>query len=494
MSKIFSKLKVILSDLHAGAPGSILTVLDPNDFSPIAHQMSVATQAFGKAMNATLAAIPQSSKPDLVLLGDALDFSLAQPAVSAQVLSSFLGRGGMDVGAQYDAIQFVPGNHDHELWTAERYGATMAGEHNPIHPDYWAHTSPAFTSPNKMGTTTTLNRILARSGHAAPIATYYPNMGLLPSTPAECPRRATMLHHGHFIEDAYKMMTRLLATLLDKKMPPMTAENLETVNGSWIDFAWSTVGDDGSLGVEIGFGERLMVTGGAAHAFQDHLASMLIKEARTLLPIPQTDDTARWMKFAARATVDSMIGAYSQGERYDYTQTLSQSSQAGLAAYIQHVVSAQIKTELKAEEVPEQLSFIFGHTHKPFADRIVVEGYSRPVSVYNTGGWVVDTALLSTVEGAGVCFVDEAGHTAMIRIYQMGPNGSLLHAQVISSDPLPDAENPLFVALSAAVEKEQAAWANFSVQALRDIMIKQDMFLTMGERAETQYLGKGGWR
>lgn len=480
--------------MHAGARESVLTVLDTQTFEPIPHQVSVATQAFGKALNATLSTLALDAKPDLVLLGDALDFSLSNPAISAEILAGFLGSGGMDVAQNFQNIQFLPGNHDHSLWTAERYGATTGDNPDPTHPSYWAHTSPAFEPAEKLGTTTALNHLLKGIGYNKEVATYYPNMGLLPQSKTQDPPRATVLHHGHFIESAYRMMTDLLATLTGTPVPEMTVENLETINGSWIDFAWSTIGDNGALGAQVSISEQILLTGGAAHALQDHLASLLATEARRLLPIPRSDEMDNYLKMTTRAAVDQLIGAYSQVERYNYTEPLSAASQKGLAAYIGEAVVTQMRQELKACELPEDLTFIFGHTHKPFADRIVVDGWKRPVSIYNTGGWVLDTALRSTVEGAGICFVDDAGNTAMIELYMMGQSGDITSARVISSDPNPDDKNPLFIALHKAVDANAAAWDDFTRMVELDITIKQDMYLAFGDDAENAYLRGGKWQ
>ena len=58
-------------------------------------------------------------------------------------------------------------------------------------------------------------------------------------------------------------------------------------------------------------------------------------------------------------------------------------------------------------DVPDQLVFVFGHTHKPF-ERIISSAASRePVEVLNTGGWVVDSVADDSVQGASVVLLDE---------------------------------------------------------------------------------------
>jgi len=141
--------------------------------------------------------------------------------------------------------------------------------------------------------------------------------------------------------------------------------------------------------------------------------------------------------------MDAVVGAYSDLERYSYAQTLSPDSVAGLRRYLSEVVRRQIADEVPGSGPSDEVTFVFGHTHKPFADRIMAEGFERPVKVYNTGGWVLDTALMSTVEGAGILFVDAAGNTAMLKLYGLSPDETVTPAAVVTADPGSDAGNPI---------------------------------------------------
>ena len=71
-------------------------------------------------------------------------------------------------------------------------------------------------------------------------------------------------------------------------------------------------------------------------------------------------------------------------------------------------------------DVPDQLVFVFGHTHKPF-ERIMSSAASRePVEVLNTGGWVVDSVADDSVQGASVVLLDERLEAVSVRCYQEG--------------------------------------------------------------------------
>jgi hypothetical protein len=480
-------LTVVLSDFHAGAAESLLTVLDA-DYRPDPAQVSPTTTAFAAAFAPTIQALTAVyGKPDLVLLGDVLDLSLGKPDHAAQVFSGFLK--ALGAGNMFASVAFVPGNHDHALWTAERYGATAGAAQGPGDPRFWAHSSPAFAPPTSMGTTTLLNAILADGGITQKVATYYPNMGLKPQAGGG---RTAVLHHGHFIESAYTAMTSLRAALRGKPVPPMTAERIEAENGSWIDFVWSTLGDDGRVGKEVTLAEEMMVTGGASEVLQDRVAAMLKRQVQGGLGLPVTGLTETWTERICRAAVDVVLGSYADLERFDYESYLSPPSVDGLLTYLSQVVAAQIAEEVPGHGAGDHLTFVFGHTHKAFADALVVPGFTAPVSVYNSGGWVLDTADLSTVEGAGVVFLDGALNSAMLQVYGLTEGQAVKPAQVISADPQPDAKNPLFQAVQTAMAAQSVAWAAFSTTVAAELKKKQDFYMALGDRAERRAARKPG--
>lgn len=482
---------VVLSDFHAGAAESLLTVLDA-DHRPDPSQTSPTTTAFAAAFVPTIKALTAvHGKPDLVLLGDVLDLSLGRPDHAARIFSGFLRA----LGAQdlFTSVAFVPGNHDHALWTAERYGASAGAAQGPGDPQFWAQSSPAFSPPQAMGTTTILNAILADGGMPQKVATYYPNMGLTSQSQAAAgPRRLAVLHHGHFIESAYTAMSALLAALRGKPVPPMTAERIEKENGSWIDYIWSTAGDSGRVGNEVTLAQEMMVTGGASQVLQDRVAAMLMRQVQSGLGLPVTGLAATWTERVCRGMVDAVLGSYADLERFDYESYLSGDSVAGLRTYLSGVVAAQLDQEVPGSGPQDHLTFVFGHTHKAFADALVVPGFTAPVSVYNSGGWVLDTADLSTVEGLGVVFLDDALNSAMLQVYGLTEGEAVLPARVISADPQPDATNPLFQAVQKAMAAQAGPWAAFSTTVAAELKKKQDFYMALGDRLERRAARKPG--
>lgn len=460
-------------------------------FAPRPDLTSPVSATFATAMGKTLRGMG-ADRPALVLLGDALDLSLASPPDSAAVLTGFLT--ALQAEAGIGPVRFVPGNHDHMLWTAARFGTGTRPGAAPQQTRFWQHATPAFAAPAALGTSALLDSLLATAGMEGTAATSYPNLGLdagtcVPDAPL------AVLHHGHFVEDTYRMMSRLLAALSGRPAPPMTVEGLEAANGSWIDFGWSMLGDAGRLGDEVSLAERLLETGGGARAFEAHLAGMVAQALRQALPLPYSASVATGIDYLASGLVDSFVGAWSQLERFSYNSCLTEASRAGLATYLAEAVRAQLVAELGHAgggagrgDWPGQLTFVFGHTHKPFADRLPVTGFARPVTVYNSGGWVADTSQLSTVEGAGVVFLDEALNGALLRLYAMPDGRTVAPPQAITADPRPEADNPLLGRLAAGVAGAQTEWAAFTAAVGEALQGRQAMYLALADREEHRYL------
>ena len=70
--------------------------------------------------------------------------------------------------------------------------------------------------------------------------------------------------------------------------------------------------------------------------------------------------------------------------------------------------------------MPDDLVFVFGHTHKPFEDLFATTASRRPAEVLNTGGWVVDSIDDDSVQGAAVVLLDEQLEAVSVHCYYEG--------------------------------------------------------------------------
>ena len=81
--------------------------------------------------------------------------------------------------------------------------------------------------------------------------------------------------------------------------------------------------------------------------------------------------------------------------------------------------------------VPEEVAFVYGHTHKPFVDQWSVPGFPAPVSIANTGGWVVDTAAPAPVQAGVAVLVNENLDAASLQFYRQSPGSAPVPVQLL---------------------------------------------------------------
>ncbi|MDA5094825.1 hypothetical protein O2N63_12090 [Aliiroseovarius sp. KMU-50] len=500
---------VCISDLHAGALTSLVTT---DETPPLHNGKPTASieETFAAAMCELLGHINQTTirKPDLVLLGDGLDLSLSPPDRTFNALKGFLTP-LYETGSFSTSMPFIPGNHDHSLWTEARFDSPQFSQKG------FSHVTPAFASASDVPRSRKLEELLSGLDTPVRVPLYYPNFGIQ----SQDENRAIVFHHGHFIESMYRMMSDLLGVLSGLKEDDLSCEELEKYNGTWIDFGWSTIGDSGLLGKDVSIAYQLLLTGGASDEFTLRLAQVLKKWLIKNLNLPNTPAVSGGLDMITAGFMDAIVGKFSQLERYDYTQHLSASSIEGLRNYISSAVLKQMREELHSRlpvsnpgggsgdghgGMPISTTVVFGHTHKPFEDQLVVEGFDDPVSIYNTGGWILDTSLMSTVEGASVVFVDDQLNTASLRLFEPPVNVDLNNAHdikylgkgaVSSTDPTPEKDNNLLQTLREFFEapaENRPCWNKFSVAAARAYGARQDLILEMARKADADAKKTGG--
>jgi hypothetical protein len=101
---------------------------------------------------------------------------------------------------------------------------------------------------------------------------------------------------------------------------------------------------------------------------------------------------------------------------------LSEAGQSGLRDYLQGPVRNQLRQEWG--EVPENLSFVYGHTHKPFVARQALAGFPGAVDIVNTGGWVVDTSDPNVYQAGVAVLVNDDLDTASLQFYRQTPGSA----------------------------------------------------------------------
>src|SRR5439155_4399817 len=180
----------------------------------------------------------------------------------------------------------------------------------------------------------------------------YPNLAVASADG----RRSIVVHHGHYLEGIYRLMTTLKSVAFPARLPPETIWDIEAENFAWIDFFWSTMGRSGAAGVDVGLIYASFQRKTAMHRIADNVAKGISPHLPGPLPL-------RWLERAlARPLLRNLTGRVGDFERSQPLVPLSATARQQLLAYIDGPLRLQFLAE--QSQLPEKTVFIFGHTHK----------------------------------------------------------------------------------------------------------------------------------
>ena len=242
------------------------------------------------------------------------------------------------------------------------------------------------------------------------INTAYPNFGLIKDN------RCVLFHHGHFIESIYQLMT-ILKNLIFPKLEeiPRKVWDLEAENFAWIDFFWSTLGRSGEVGQNVEIIYDKMQDEAQFRKLLNNLADSLAEKYNLT-------GWGDWMDSkVTRLIINGLVDKLVNPERtLDRTALEPRTPISGLQDY----VNWPLKTQLEAECIdrhwyfPREVTFVFGHTHKPFEEvRNFASYLGDGVPVYNTGGWVVESVDPAPRHGGAAVLLNENLDVASLRLY-----------------------------------------------------------------------------
>lgn len=451
---------VVVSDLHLGARESVLTHCDGQ--GKILDGPGPVMAAFGAALRQTLTALVEGEeKVTLVLLGDALDLGLTPfgdvSTSFLQLLDALLPEGQPSPIAH--EIVYLPGNHDHHMWRMAQDHAYVLGlEAGTIAPDI------AQVSPLLGGTDfncTMLEALMRRRADLAEgkVTVCYPNWAIW----SDDRRRAVALHHGHYVDSMYRALSSLRGWLVDDPAPLAEIAGLERENGPWIDFLWSNLGSAGAIGTGADTLYETMLDAGASHDFAQTLARRVVAQLHQGLGISPDTELKYGLTIGEliQAGIDFTASRGAEQQRDSYASVLMGAEIDDLRWYLGGPLRRQFTDQLDADKI-EDLSFVFGHTHKPFQDQLVIAPWQRPVSIFNTGGWVLDEPMLRPVQGAAAILIDDSADVVSLRLFNNPTNGVMAPVHIADAGARGGAQGTLREAASAAVAGAAAPWAAFS--------------------------------
>jgi len=297
--------------------------------------------------------------------------------------------------------------------------------------------------------------VLSRlANHDLSVRVVYPNLGI----ESDDGERVVVVHHGHFTEPLYRLMSSLKEGLFPRQPAAKEIWEWESDNFAWIDFFWSTLGRSGAASVDVGLVYDMLQDKAAVAQLSGNLArfvsGQLRSEFRSAARLGLTP-LARWFipKVALR-------------ERSISDVVLSEKTATGLHEYLSGPVRRQLERE-RPGSASRELAFIFGHTHKPFSRTELITGFPRPVSIVNSGGWVVDTKETSMVQGASVILIDADCGVASLRMYNQEDDPSRYAVRLTETGAPRDVA--LQDRLRATLRFTAGPWTSFSAEVARAV-------------------------
>lgn len=469
---------VCISDLHLGALNSLLTNVtgdgervDGTAPSPVLSALCDCLRSLHRT---------GASPPELVVLGDLFELALTSLEDAAGTFAQFVAglRPGAANGAVAPQIRFVPGNHDHHLWSRasdDRLLHLLGDGSSAIPAPADRHATHLLPANDAVPVRDRFVEALAARGETGTglrVVQSYPDLGLV----SEGGDRCVVLSHGHFIEPLYRTMSLLDTVFGTPRTGVVQSWQLEADNGGWIDFFWSSMGDSGDvMRVTRSLYESLQSTD-TIHA-EIEAIERAIKRAGASRA--RADAEAHAVAGLLRAGIGTAIR-----ERHHRGIALSPRAEEGLTSYLGGPVATQVANEVGR---PRETTFVFGHTHKPFSDTRTVAPFSAPVGVVNTGGWVVDSPEINPLKGAALIVVDENLDVAAVRCYSEGPDPSSYRVRIEDLDS--GRPNPLVAELREAVDPDREPWATLA-QAVQATVVERGRQLADRLRTDASSLNQ----
>jgi hypothetical protein len=234
---------------------------------------------------------------------------------------------------------------------------------------------------------------------------------------------------------------------------------LEEENFAWIDFLWSTLGRSGQVGTDMGLIYADLTSPADIDGLVSNLTAAMVAKGKG----------PSWLHPPERWALNSIFkweaNHVARSERGTPTVALTTQGQAGLRSYLEGPVRGQLRHEWG--QVPQEVSFVYGHTHKPFTDRWSVAGYPAPVRIFNTGGWVVDTAEPAPVQAGVAVLVNDELDAAALQFYRQSAAEAASPVQLL---PPPAGERPSawHDELASRIDPAAEPWATLSAAAARE--------------------------
>lgn len=456
---------ICLSDMHLGQANSLLTKLNEDCLDIDTSEPGEFMKLLCTCLRSIVAEInsPDASKPILILNGDILELALSTLSNASMVFEHFINLLMPEGDELFEQIIYLPGNHDHHIWEIARetqYAKQIEKIPAGQKLDEMCHKTNMFelNIPSYY-----LNTLLKRYKHLKKlydnnqfdVKVVYPNFGLIKDN------KCVIFHHGHFIDDTYKLISKFMSMIFPDRQDPENIQTIEEENFAWIDFLWSTLGSAGDAGKLLDTVYQGLKYDEKQKILISNLSDSLTRQYNLPFLIHFAED--KFYKAIMKRLCKIVKTDSCKEEEHQHLDEK-------LLTYIQGPLINQLKEDLPTQlKIPEDITFIFGHTHKPCEEILKTD---NSIKIYNSGGWVIENRGANTDKGAAIVLLDEELNTTSIRIYNECDDNEVHFekARVFVSDALncDDVNNSFHIKIQNAVKQNYSLWSKFTFEFIKE--------------------------
>lgn len=461
---------VCLSDLHLGEEDSLLTGIGEDGLAAPDETSPVLT-ALRNCLEELLR--DQEEKPVLVLCGDALELALASLDVAGRAFLTFIRKMMPDGGWLFSDIFYLPGNHDHHLWDLARetqYVEHLKRQESVAAIDPAWHTTRLFqgrgdTDDEDVLWSYFLDGLLKVQSRASGfqelsglrIKIRYPNLAV----ESRDGKALAVFSHGHYLESLYRGVSKVKTALFPETEEPRDLKRLEGENFAWVDF----------------FSSALSRSGEAGRKSEDVWEGLYSREKLKLLLNNLAQGMDGWLDVPVLGEVaEAVVFRWILNKVLDLVETerdrsrgpLGPDAVQGLGNYLDVLLRDQLSKEYPAG-LTKEMTFVFGHTHKPFVHPGRGYRLDLPVrSILNGGGWVLEDPYQDRPNhGAALILLDRELNGAALEMYREQQAEGRFGVKVL--EPEPDRTSELGAWLRERLERNPGPWEEFSERVQREI-------------------------
>jgi|GEM_PF-1761758 len=409
-------LFVSMSDLHLGEEDSVLTNLTVGEPVPAPKGPGPCMLALVNYLHAIKFVLNDGKPiPFLILNGDILELATSTYPISTTYFRLFLTE--LAKRKIFDRLIYLPGNHDHGLWSLIRdtHFIKRLGQQSENPGQLKVEHVTELSIPRLSPLLSLLASNLPMQIISPPLLVANPSLRL-----QSLQGHDFLFHHGHLLEDVYKFLTilreRVLRNVsLDKLKKTRLRdkiEELERENWPWIDFVWSGFARAGRVGVTVEQLYELLCTQNGLKDLIYRVADVL-REEFNIKFVPEWLEDNVFRYILNKALEKRGVGS---DERADPKKAaFSDDLKKMTRSFIDHYMRQELKDE-GLRPATNGTRFIFGHTHKPFLKKLKNVGADfGTIEVVNSGGWVIESDKDLPNHGPGIVFGSNNGEMALVK-------------------------------------------------------------------------------